>query len=871
MRKHREHVKVKNDYHHSPPGIADQEKTWTKNLSFCGHGEGSNVARVDIKNGKILRIRPLHYDENYSPENYRPWCVKARGKVFRPLVKEPLSPFALSYKKRIYSPNRIKYPLQRVDWNPDGDRNTENRGRSKFKRISWDRATDIIAGEIKRIQNTYDKSAIYLMMGNHGETKCIHGTHGIPVRLLKEGYTAQHVNPDSWEGWYWGAEHVWGMDCAWTNTRSVGMMAPQTNVMKDISENSDMVVFIGCDPETTPWAFQGQAFSRWCYWWTELGIKQVYICPDLNYGAAVHADKWIPILPNTDAALLLAIAYTWMTEATYDKKYVASHTSGFEQFENYVLGKNDGIPKTPEWAFPICSVQPSTIRALAREWASKTTSTIHLCGGSYIRGPYATEPARLEVLLLAMQGVGKPGVHQASIDQSFPPRGENIPNLRPVFRGDASGKSKQFILKPLLHEAILNPPVQWHSSHFRGPVEDQFTRYCYPVDGASEIHMIWSDEGCFIACWNCGNKMIEAFRSPKIEFIVNQHPWLENDCLYADIILPVNTKFEEEDIAVGYSLHYDLIFPEGKCIASLDESKSDYEIVGEIAKKLGKYEEFTEGKSVEEWLKLGFEQSGVADMISWEEFNAKGYYIIPTVIDWEKEPAGMNSFYNDPEANSLHTKSGKIEFYCQWLVEHFPDDEERPPTPHYISQGITHQESQSCERARKYPLLLVSNHPKWRVHAEHDDVSWLREIPTCKVKGPDGYLYEPVWINPLDAAQRGIVGGDIVKLYNERGTVLGGAYVTERIIRGAVYQDHGARHDPITTGLDRGGSNNLISPSHTTSQNASGMATSGYLVEVQKVSMAEMDEYRKRFPQAFSREYDPSTGLLFDSWIETEK
>ncbi len=851
------------------PVPEQQQRTYTKNFSFCSHAKGANVARVDVKDNKIIRIRPLHYDEKYQPEGFRPWKFEAHGKAYNPLMKEPLSPYALSYKKRVYSPNRIKYPLLRVDWNPDGERNTHNRGVSKFKRISWDQATDIIAGEMRRIGEKYGSSAIYLMMGNHGETKCIHGTHGIPIRLLKEGYTEQRANPDSWEGWYWGAQHTWGMDCPWTKTMSVGMMAPQTNVIKDISENGEMVLFIGCDLETTPWAFQGQSFSRISYWWTELGIKQVYVCPDLNYGASIHADKWIPILPNTDASLLLAIAYTWMIEGTYDKGYISTHTFGFDKFEDYVLGKEDGIPKTPEWASALCGISPWTIYALAKEWASKTTSVIHYMGGSYIRGPYATEPARLEVMLLAMQGVGKPGVHQVSLDSGMP-RGERVPNLHSVLRGDAHGKPKQLIWKPLLHEAILNPPVSWYASFMWAPVEDQFNKYHYPVEGASEIHMIWSDEGCFINCWNCGNKMIEAFRSPKIEFILEQHPWLENDCLYADLLLPVNTKLEEEDISVGYSAQFDLIFPEGKCIDPIGESKSDYEIVGEIAKKLGKYEEFTEGKSIEEWIKLGFEESGVADMVTWEELKEKGYYVVPTDPDWEKEPAGMIKFHNDPEANPLHTKSGKIEFYCQWLAEHFPGDEERPPVPRYISGGVTHQESRSCERAKKYSLLLVSNHPRWRVHAEHDDIAWLREIATCKVRGFDGYLYEPVWINPKDAVPRGIKNGDIVKLYNERGAVLGGAYVTERIIPGAVYQDHGARHDPITTGLDRGGANNLISPANTTSKNACGMATGGYLVEVQKINVSEMEEYRKKYPEAFARKYDPAYGLLFDSWVEAE-
>ena len=129
-------------------------------------------------------------------------------------------------------------------------------------------------------------------------------------------------------------------------------------------------------------------------------------------------------------------------------------------------------------------------------------------------------------------------------------------------------------------------------------------------------------------------------------------------------------------------------------------------------------------------------------------------------------------------------------------------------------------------------------------------------------------MYEPVWINPVDAGPRGIENGDIVKMYNERGIVLGGAYVTERIIPGAVSQDHGARHDPITTGIDRGGSNNLICPTKTTSSNAYGIASSGFLVEVEKVSSAEMKTWRINHPEAFRREYDTASGLHSDAWIE---
>lgn len=106
-------------------------------------------------------------------------------------------------------------------------------------------------------------------------------------------------------------------------------------------------------------------------------------------------------------------------------------------------------------------------------------------------------------------------------------------------------------------------------------------------------------------------------------------------------------------------------------------------------------------------------------------------------------------------------------------------------------------------------------------------------------------------------------------MFNERGTVLGGAYVTERIIPGAISQDHGAIHDPITARLDRSGSNNLICPTNTTSKRASGMATSGYLVEVEKVSFAQMVEWRESYPKAFEREYNPDAGLHFNAWVES--
>ena len=859
------------------------EKTFIKSLGQCSFAQNAEPSAVDVKGGRIVRIRPFHYDWKYTREEVDPWKIEAGHRSFEPLLKSTPAPYQLAYKKRVYSPNRIKYPLKRVDWDPRGERNPQNRGKSKFKRISWDEAATLIAEEIKRVRSTYGPYAVMCHGDGHGETKTIHGPHGCHLRLMKivGGYTQVCRNADSWEGWYWGAEHVWG-------TGSCGLMTPADNLFDDIIKNTQQLIHIGADLETTPWGFSGQFPSRACYFWTEMRIKQVFICPDLNYSAAVHADKWIPILPNTDAALLLAIAYIWIGEGTYDKAYVDTHVVGFEKFSDYVMGREDGVPKTPAWASARCGVPEWTLKALAREWAARATSTVHFYGGSYIRGPYAHEPARLECCLLGMQGLGKPGIHQyhkiggdAYWSSDLPRPARNF-NRNEIQKNAWTGflqlvLSPQIIPKTLVHQAILNPPVAtWGSTLLFRRVEDQFIKYTYPIpkeQGGSELHMIWMDNPCRTTCWNDSFKSIEAFRSPKIETLVVQHPWLENDTVFADIILPINTKLEEEDLSlITVGAPFRGLALEGQAIEPVGESKSDYEAVGEVARKLGLYQEYTDGMTVPEKIKMGYEISGLKDDIGWDKLKEKEYFIIPTDPDWQKVPAGFRLFYEDPLKNPLKTPTGKLEFFSRRLAEHFPDDQERPPLPKWIEKGPSHDERLSSPRAQKYPLLMLSNHPRWRTHAQNDDIAWTREIPSCKVRGWDGYFYEPVWINPEDAAKRGIRSGDIVKVFNERGTVLGGAIVWERIMPGAVSQDHGARADTIAAGpqeyIDRGGANNLISPENGTSQNCWGMATSGYLVEVQKVSMEEMETWRQKYPAAFQKEYDPASGLRFNAWVE---
>ncbi len=195
--------------------------------------------------------------------------------------------------------------------------------------------------------------------------------------------------------------------------------------------------------------------------------------------------------------MLLAIAYVWIKEGTYDKEYVRTHVVGFDKFSDYVTGKEDGEPKTPEWAAGKTGIKEWTIKALARDWAKKITTVVHFYGGSYIRGPYSHEPARLESCLLGMQGLGKPGVHQYARFAGIPRQKNVLPDQRLLYgREETKGimekdyKSRiwsgrlyieysQLIPKPGT-QAILSRGQQLGQHHLHAPTKDQFIKYTYP-------------------------------------------------------------------------------------------------------------------------------------------------------------------------------------------------------------------------------------------------------------------------------------------------------------------------------------------------------------------------------------------------------
>lgn len=861
------------------------DKTVYDNIDWCGFGTGANPVRVDIKDDRAIRVRPVDYAASYDLEEYNPWILEHNGKTFKMPTHSLTPPFSVAYKRHAFSRNRIPYPLIREDWDPEGDRHPETRGISKYKRISWDEACTIIAKEVKRQFDTYGAGSVLLQQDGHGETKIVHPCHGCMVGLLDllGGYTQQARQPDSWEGWYWGAKHVWG-------TEPLGQGYVQ-NLMLDITENTDMLLYWGCDNETTPWGWAGQMASLLSFWFTEVGVQSVAIAPDLNYSAACHADKWIPVYPNTDLALQFGIVHTWLKEGLYDKEYLDTHAIGFDWLEYEVMGGRDGIEKTPKWAEERCGVPARTIKALARKWHKQATSTAHGNGGSYIRSCYSHEPARMEACMMGMQGLGKPGRNVMKFiewnfydnpDYSPMPRDEDYAGGHAGYNAAFLDAADRFIPKTLIPEGIKaqpGEPFSWYGHTIcMMPREDQFLPFEFPRENEPGIHMIWSDTPCWSTCWNGGNEYLSSLRDENLEFMLLQHPWFENDAKYADLILPVSTRFEVDDIGfdnLGGILNGAYLCDQA--VSPVGESKSDWIAVQEVAKKMEEMygdddplyadllNRYTKGRTVESSIEAAYNHSALAKYTTFDEFKEKGYAIIPKVVDWKSDPRGFELFCKDPVANPLPTPSGKLEFYSPSLAEHFPDDEERRPYPQYIADTERFHEYRESERSKDYPFLIVSNHPRWRVHANFDDNSWLREIETCKVIGPDGYAYEPVWINPEDAVELGVENGDVVKIYNERGWVLGGVYVTERILKGVVLQDHGARIDPIESGVsDRGGANNLIAPKETTSKNCAGEVTSGYLVGVEKVDVFELAAQN---PAAFGRTFQADEGVDIENFL----
>jgi trimethylamine-N-oxide reductase (cytochrome c) len=384
--------------------------------------------------------------------------------------------------------------------------------------------------------------------------------------------------------------------------------------------------------------------------------------------------------------------------------------------------------------------------------------------------------------------------------------------------------------------------------------------------------MLYRHGGSFISTMCNTNKIVEMYQSPKLECVVIQDCHWQSETKFADVILPASTQFEQSDISEwmnpgGYAenksgQNFRVIIYQKKCIEPLWESKPDWDIYCELAKRLGFLDEYTEGNSREDWIKKLFYSTSLPEHVTYEDFKKKGYFVVPppqgdykrTVSNrWYYEGrtwdvpdranpmlyADRNPRNNSPEnfvpSDKLGTYSGKIEFVSQSLLTNEPDDKERPLIPQYIPSWEGHL----SEKAKTYPLQLLTTHPRFSFHTHYDNkVPWLDEIPVSRIV-KDGYAYWPIRIHPSDAEPRNIRHGDLVKVHNERGSVLCVAVLTERVRPGVMHSyEGGAKYDPLEPGKvgtpDRGGCINILTPDRMLSKNAPGMANNSCLVEISR-------------------------------------
>ena len=567
-----------------------------------------------------------------------------------------------------------------------------------------------------------------------------------------------------------------------------------------------------------------------------------------------------------------------------------------------MLGEVDGVAKTPEWAEGESLIPAREIRALAREWASKKT-TLAAGGiggfGGACRASYGGEWARMMIALAAMQGLGKPGrgIYSTaggapadrnfwfpgyaeggiSHDTSHTAAGYRLaarmwPNGGPI-SNPQHGPEGQVGYRLRIPEMMNHEPLEWRSRGFAGgSIEMQFKKYEYPAPGYPHAQMYYRYGGAFIGTMTETNRFVNAYREGKVPFVVNQSVWFEGEARFADIILPACTNFERWDIGdwahpSGYGTHkfdqvnHRIIVFQKKCIEPLGDSKSDYDIFTLLADRLGFGNIYTEGGHTDlDWVKRVFNVSDLPTRVSWEEFEKKGYYLVPVPEGQDSTP-GLRWFADDrvkdtPDwgpppwdqigGKGLQTQSGKIEFVSNSLRRFYdtagvePDPERPVMGPQYIESWEGHHTSELIE---EYPLAMVSPHPRHSFHT-HGDLkdSWSNEIKDHRVLKEDGHYYWIMRVNSKDAAARGIADGDLIRAFNDRGSVILVARLTERLAPGTVHSyESCGDYLPLGTpghSPDKAGCVNILTSKRFITPSSPGQASNSCLVEIERWEMS---------------------------------
>ena len=733
----------------------------------CG---GRCILKVFVKDKVITRIET---DDRKTDEVSDPQlraCI--RGRAYRP---------------REYHPDRLKFPMKRIG----------KRGEGKFERISWDEALDLMTENLQKVKEKYGNSAMYIPYGT-GSYNQINGRQTAARLLNLYGGALGFYNSYSWACISQATPTVFGTNVTgnqrqdWLNSKLIIMWGWNPAEMRD-GTNSDFLI--------------KQA--------REKGAKTICIDPRMSMSAVSLADEWIPIRPGTDTAMMSAMAYTIIDEELEDKDFIRRCCQGYdssqmpsgleneESYIDYIFGKKDGIPKTPEWASKITTIPAETIKRIAIEYATAKPSVLYQ-GYGMQRRAYGEQPVRAGCVLAAI--TGNIGIHGGWASGLALQAKDGGPfwNVFPTGSNPVKARIPSF----LWTEAVLHGKDMDKSFGVKG-IEK--------LD--NDIKLIWAVASNAIVNQHADvNKTASILQDEsKVEFICVQDNFLTPSGKFADLLLPACTQFETWGLEDGWKYGDEVIIMP-QILEPPFETKSDYQICSEIADRLGIKEAYTENRNEKQWIEWIIEQYKNSRFPEIQEVDElvkenKGLYAMK-ITDPE---ISFNDFRKDPEKNPLTTESGKIEIFSKKLFD-LKNPEEIPAVPKYIQEW----ESPFGEESKKYPLSAMGHHYMGRVHSTHDNNEWLEEA-----------FPQRAFINTIDARERGIQDGDKVKIYNQRGTIIMTCRITPKIMPGVVDIPQGAWWSPDKDGIDTRGNINVLSSLRWTPY-AFGNAQHTIMVEVEK-------------------------------------
>jgi biotin/methionine sulfoxide reductase len=711
------------------------------------------------------------------------------------------SPLLDSMPAMTYSKLRIARPAVREGWLKSRART--GRGAERFIEVPWDEALDLVAGELARVRGEHGAKGIF--GGSYGWSSAgrLHHARTLVRRFLFAGGGAV----DQQGNYSWGCAqfflpHIVG---------SYESVSGKSTHWSSLVEHTDVFFALGGfalkNAQVGSGGVGNHDLVEWLRAMKNRGCRFEVVSPNAGDAPAFLGARWTPIVPNTDTAFLLAIAHELIVGGHVDRDFVDRCTVGYDEFARYVLGRTDGIAKTPAWAADICGVPAAHIAALAASLPGKRVMFTSVW--SVQRAQHGEQPYWMLVTLAAMLGqIGLPGGGFGFGHGSI----HGVANPRPEVSapGMPTGANPADFAIPVARMAdmLLHP---------NEPYDFNGRRETYP-----DIRLVYWAGGNPFHHHQDLNRLRAAWARP--ETIVVHDPWWTATAKHADIVLPATTTLERNDVGGGARDRY--IIAMHRAIAPVGEARDDFAIFSELARRGGYADKFTEGRDESAWIRWIYENARGS--------NAKAGITLPDFdAFWaagvaEQPPptstfVAFEAFRRDPAANPLKTPSGRIEITSEAIRGFGYGD--CPPHPTWLPPT----EYLGAPLAKTRPLHLVTIQPPDRLHGQLDPGP---VAVRNKVSGR-----EKIRMHPDDAAARGLVAGDVVRVFNDRGACLAGVEIDVRVIPRVVSMATGAWYDPADGGpqaLERHGNPNVLAEDRGTSKLAQGPSALSVLVEVEK-------------------------------------